>query len=98
MKILIPGREGQTEPAAPFECTGNGNGNGGCGASLLVQETDLFQTKSHARDETSYYTTFQCPQCNTWTDVKTKLKARSPARPCYTHHRIDCGCKDGGPR
>lgn len=68
MKVLKPGREqkGWTTTAT---CTGAGNGDGGCGASLLVEQDDLYQTESHARDETTTYTTFRCAACGVETDL-----------------------------
>ncbi|HCC22636.1 TPA: hypothetical protein DF272_00450 [Candidatus Falkowbacteria bacterium] len=51
-------------------CSGAGNGNGGCGARLLVEEADLFQTRSHHYDgSTDYYVTFTCPDCGVQTDL-----------------------------
>ena len=51
-------------------CTGFGNGDGGCGASLLVEEGDLFETANTdyggGRDT---YVTFRCPQCGKLSDV-----------------------------
>lgn len=67
MKILKPGRE-QKGWAAELECTGHGNGDGGCGALLLVDEGDVFETQRNCRDETDYYTTFRCP-CGVLTDI-----------------------------
>lgn len=69
MKVLKPGRE-QKGWATEATCTGNGNGGGGCGADLLVELDDVFQTTSHALDETDYFTTFACAQCGVWTDLK----------------------------
>lgn len=51
-------------------CSGRGNGDGGCGAQLRVDEDDLFRTESHARDETTEYTTFRCQECGTLTDLQ----------------------------
>lgn len=68
MKVLKAGRE-QKGWASKQECTGAGNGYGGCGAELLVEQADVFQTESHARDETTYYNTFKCCACGTWTDI-----------------------------
>ena len=68
MKILKPGRK-QKGWAREAKCTGSGNGDGGCGATLLVEEGDLFRTESHCRDETDYYTTFKCPSCGVLTDL-----------------------------
>lgn len=68
MKVLEKGRP-QKGWAAEYLCTGRGNGEGGCGAKLLVEQEDLFRTESHARDETTTYLTFKCPECKVWTDI-----------------------------
>ena len=88
MKLIQKGRDQKT-PAKELECTGKGNGGNGCGAILLVEETDVFATTSQARDETTHYTTFQCSECNDWTDIEG-LRAKNPIKPCYTCCRIDC--------
>lgn len=51
-------------------CTGKGFEDGGCGALLLVEEGDIFFTESHARDETTRYESFQCPECGVRTDFE----------------------------
>ncbi len=69
MKVLKAGRK-QKGWAKEFKCTGNGNGGGGCGATLLVEEGDLYQTSSgHYDGSTDYYTTFKCLSCNVETDI-----------------------------
>jgi len=68
MKVIKKGRP-QKGWAKEFKCTGKGNEGGGCGATLLVEQTDLFQTASHSRDETDYYVTFECCECGVLTDV-----------------------------
>lgn len=68
MKIIEKGRP-QKGWAKEYTCTGRGNGNGGCGAKLLVEIGDVFQTQSQCRDETDYYTTFRCPECKVLTDI-----------------------------
>lgn len=69
MKVLAPGRP-QKVWTTETTCTGAGNGNGGCGARLLVGQTDLFTTFSSymGRFSTSYVT-FRCPSCGTNTDL-----------------------------
>jgi hypothetical protein len=69
VKVLTPGT-GQRGWSKKCTCTGGGNGGGGCGASLLVEQGDLFQTTSNARDETTYYITFKCPECSVLTDIE----------------------------
>lgn len=70
MKVLSPGRQ-QKGWAGEFRCTGAGNGKGGCGALLLVEEDDLFETRSsHYDGSTDTYTTFECGACGVWTDIE----------------------------
>lgn len=45
MKIIKEGRK-QTGWSKELTCTGKGNGGGGCGAVLLVEQTDLYNTFS----------------------------------------------------
>lgn len=68
MKVIKPGRE-QRGWSTEQVCTGKGNGNGGCGATLLVEQSDLYLTESHARDETTTYVTFRCSACGVETDL-----------------------------
>lgn len=50
-------------------CTGNGNGRGGCGATLLVEQPDLFTTYSFALGERERHVTFRCSACGVLTDL-----------------------------
>lgn len=75
MKLLREGRC-QNGWAKEYKCTGHGNNNGGCGAVLLVDETDLFRTFRCCIDETEEFTTFKCPQCGVLTDIKEYHKTR----------------------
>lgn len=69
MKVLKKGRR-QRGWAKEYSCTGSGNGGGGCGAKLLVEQSDLFRTGSHCYDGSSdYYVTFRCPECKVMTDI-----------------------------
>lgn len=70
MKVLQPGT-GQKGWAKEVKCSGAGNGNGGCGALLLVDVSDLYQTYSSCmgRDE-EWHATFQCVECGVLTDIK----------------------------
>jgi len=70
MKVLKPGRI-QKGWAKDFTCTGSGNDGGGCGATLLVEEGDLFSTRSSCAGEVTTYVTFECASCGVWTDLKT---------------------------
>jgi non-canonical (house-cleaning) NTP pyrophosphatase len=70
MKVLKPGRQ-QAGWATEAKCSGKGNGGGGCGAELLVEQTDLFRTSSsHYDGSTDYYNTFKCPNCGVKTDLE----------------------------
>lgn len=69
MKVIKPGRA-QKGWSKKCTCTGAGNQGGGCGATLLVEQADLFQTTSNARDETTYYVTFKCAACGVLTDIE----------------------------
>jgi hypothetical protein len=69
MKVIKKGRA-QKGWAKEKTCTGDGNGDGGCGAVLLVEESDLGRTQSgHYDGSIDYYVTFVCPECGVWTDV-----------------------------
>ena len=68
MKVIKKGRH-QKGWSFQTVCTGNGNDGGGCEAVLLVEEADIYRTESHARDETTAYATFQCPECDVLTDL-----------------------------
>lgn len=67
MKVLKKGRE-QKGWSSEQTCTGHGNGNGGCGAKLLVEIGDVFETTSCAMGEVDCYVTFRCP-CGVLTDL-----------------------------
>lgn len=70
MKILKPGRE-QKGWSKECRCSGFGNGAGGCGAKLLVEEGDLFQTsRSDYGGDTDYFVTFRCSACGVLTDIQ----------------------------
>lgn len=82
MKLIKPGRE-QKGWAGEYTCTGAGNGNGGCGATLLVEEGDLYFThSSHYDGSNETYVTFKCMQCSVQTDIKppSQVQARIRAR------------------
>ena len=71
MKVIKAGKNPDIhEWSAEFECTGYGNGGKGCGAVLLVTESDLYRTaSSHYDGSNESYITFMCPQCGVETDV-----------------------------
>lgn len=84
MRVLKKGRP-QRGWSKEFTCTGEGNGGGGCGAQLLVSETDLYQTVNCCYDGSKdYFTTFSCCACGVETDVKVpssvRLKGVRPPR------------------
>ena len=71
MKLVKPGRK-QKGWAKEYECTGHGNKGGGCGAILLVEEGDLFQTSRHSYGDEypDYFVTFKCSECGVLTDIE----------------------------
>jgi hypothetical protein len=70
MKVIKKGRP-QKGWSVKVKCTGSGNGMGGCGAELLVEQGDLYQTVSeHYDGSTDYYITFECIECGVETDIK----------------------------
>jgi hypothetical protein len=81
MKLMKPGRE-QKGWAKEFVCTGQGNGNGGCGATLLVEEGDVFRTSSCHQGEVDHFTTFRCCACGVDTDIEVPghVKDKAPLR------------------
>lgn len=69
MKVLKPGRP-QQGWSTKRKCTGAGNHGGGCGATLLVEEGDLYTTfSSHYDGSTDIYVTFRCVACQVETDI-----------------------------
>lgn len=79
MKLLEKGRE-QKGWAHEFKCTGEGNGYGGCGARLLVEQADVYETSSGYYDgSTDYYRTFDCPECGVATHIPESV--RLPFKP-----------------
>ena len=72
MKVLKEGRK-QKGWSKEYICTGKGNGDGGCGAKLLVEEGDFFETSSgHYDGNTERYITFTCPSCGVLTDPPSR--------------------------
>ena len=69
MKVLKEGRP-QKGWSSEQKCSGAGNHGGGCGAKLLVEEDDLFETCASymGRDE-EWFTTFRCSACGVLTDI-----------------------------
>jgi hypothetical protein len=72
MKVIKKGRT-QKGWAKEFECTGAGHGGGGCGAILLVEEADIFQTSSVLWREEIKFNTFKCVECGVLTEIKDRL-------------------------
>jgi hypothetical protein len=79
MKVLKKGRK-QKGWAKEFECSGDGNKGGGCGALLLVEQDDVYQTHSSCMGESTYYQTFGCPECGVLTDIDENLPFTPTAR------------------
>jgi hypothetical protein len=86
MKVLEKGRP-QKGWAKEFRCTGKGNGEGGCGAMLLVEQGDVFRTENHCMGETEMYSTFECSECQVWTDISVPFPVRD--LPFRSPHRRD---------
>ena len=83
MKVLKPGRE-QKGWSTEATCTGKGNGGGGCGATLLVEEEDIYQTAHHSYDGSSdYFNTFRCVSCGVETDLKADLPFHPPTKAMF---------------
>lgn len=70
MKTVKKGRK-QKGWAKEVKCTGNGNGGGGCGATLLVEQGDLYKTFHHCYGDSSpdVFITFTCQECGIETDI-----------------------------
>jgi hypothetical protein len=83
MKVIEPGNP-QKGWAKEYVCTGRGNQGGGCKAKLLVEEADIFRTSSsHYDGSTEHYVTFECCDCNVWTDIEgvpTQIVKDAPHR------------------
>jgi len=63
--------------AKQFKCTGKGNKDGGCGAKLLIEESDLFQTySSDMNGDQEWFITFKCIECGVLTDIEAPFNAR----------------------
>lgn len=87
MKVIKKGRE-QVGWAKEFTCTGNGNGGGGCGAVLLVEINDIYQT--HHYDHGGghdIFNTFRCPECRVETDIPSSI--RIPPRHRFHYEDIE---------
>lgn len=70
MKVLEPGSP-QSGWAVETKCTGAGNNGGGCGAKLLVEKGDLYQTHKYGHDlDHDIFPTFRCSQCGVETDLR----------------------------
>jgi hypothetical protein len=79
MKVITPGRE-QAGWSVERNCTGAGNKDGGCGALLLVEQADVFQT--HRFDYGGghdVFNTFRCGACGVLTDLAGSLPFTPPA-------------------
>lgn len=88
MEILTKGKDVQSW-SIDWNCTGYGNGGGGCDALLRVEESDFFRTPdSDMSGHHGYFSTFQCPICKVWTDVKSGRvpSAITAKKPSYCTH------------
>ena len=67
MKTIKKGRK-QKGWAKEVECTGIGHGSGGCGAILLIEEADIYETGSGG-EGSDFQRTFKCQECGVETDL-----------------------------
>ena len=76
MRVLKKGT-GQKGWSKRATCTGKGNGDGGCGAELLVEQSDLYQTMNcDYTGDCDYFTTFTCSECGVETDIDAPYNIR----------------------
>lgn len=69
VKTIKKGRK-QKGWAKKHKCTGDGNDEAGCGAKLLIEQDDLFETsQSCMGKEIDYFVTFKCQECGQLTDI-----------------------------
>jgi hypothetical protein len=69
MKVLKTGRA-QKGWSKQLKCSGRNNGGGGCGATLLVEQGDLFTTSTtDMGGDTDTFVTFKCMSCEVLTDL-----------------------------
>jgi hypothetical protein len=74
MKVLKPGRA-QKGWAKEFECTGKGRDGGGCGATLLVEQADVYTwERSFMGRDLDQMWSFTCAACG----VETNLRESPP--------------------
>lgn len=69
IQIIKAGRQ-QTGWAGECVCTGKGYGGGGCGATLLVDESDLKHTSTGYGGDIKHFIWFKCPACGLVTDIE----------------------------
>jgi hypothetical protein len=90
MKVL---KHGRPEKGWTVERVCIGNGLGGCGALLLVEAGDVYQTASAVGNETTYYHTFMCPECGVESDLQdvpraVREAARGRTKPNFADPRV----------
>lgn len=72
MKVIEEGNGAQGW-SIEKRCTGEGNGRGGCGAKLLVEARDLYETRTHDHGGgMDSFITFRCTRCDVQTDLDDK--------------------------
>jgi hypothetical protein len=81
MKVVKKGRP-QKGWSKEFKCTGQGNGDGGCGAKLLVEQDDVFETSrsSYGDPAPEKFATFSCCECGVLTDIKGGVTFSIPSK------------------
>lgn len=95
MKVLKEG-SGQCGWSTQATCTGRGNGNGGCGATLLVEQTDMYMTEINSYDGSrDKFTTFKCCQCGVETDqeVPSNIKQQLVDKKTFFQQLVDNSSK-----
>lgn len=75
METLKPGR-GKRGWSTTAECSGKGNGSDGCGATLRVDQEDLFTTE--VPHDARQYVTFKCHECGALTDLGDTYRCDIP--------------------
>jgi len=69
-------------------CSGKGSGGGGCGAELVVEETDLFRTSRGYYDgSTDNFVTFSCPECGILNNISERPPINYGSLPTQTEYK-----------
>jgi hypothetical protein len=86
MRVLKKGT-GQKGWSKKVTCTGAGNGDGGCGAELLVEQPDLYETYNcDYTGDCDHFVTFTCAECGVETDIKdvpSNIRSKLPSKKAF---------------